>query len=115
MQCCKIGMPPSSVPANEMYDVSLQFGGGASGTSVGFSPPLFTQDRITSETVMKSPLMTAHLRLLDAGVPAHLLWDESDRKMIHVVFFTTPEIATNADSVIKDILSSQDFECLSLP
>ena len=112
MQCSKIGMQPSSVPTNEMYDVGPQYGGAGSSVPVTYSPPLFTQERWNADSLIKSPLMTAHLRLLDAGVPAVFLWDESDRKMANVVYFTTPETAQSAEAEIKALTSSQDYGLL---
>ena len=101
-------MPPCE-PGADMYTDGPQFGGSAAPLQGGYSPTLFPQERFAPECVTKTPLMTAYLRLLDAGLPAHFLWDEAVCKMAHVVLFTTPEIAPIADPIIKELLASPDL------
>ena len=109
MQCFKVGLMPPSEPGADMYNEGPQFGGSGAPLQSVYSPPLFSQERFAPECVTKSPLMADYLRLLEAGVPAHLLWDEA-----HIVFFTTPEIAQSAGPVIKTIISSPDHVSSSL-
>lgn len=108
MQCFKLAavspnplvLPPS---AEQLF----------SGHTPGdFMPACFSPDGMAADQGGQSPVLSAHLRLLAAGVPSLFQWDETTCKHTHLTFFTTAQTTPQADAEIKAVLSTPGLEGL---
>ena len=108
MQCFKLAavspnplvLPPS---AEQLF----------SGHTPGdFMPACFSPDGMAADQGGQSPVLSAHLRLLAAGVPSLFQWDETTCKHTHLTFFTTAQTTPQAEAEIKAVLSTPGLEGL---